>query len=209
MEREEPKRRMTRDDGDDMVSDMLDKVLQASGTTVATMSQRLSSINILLRLWTRGNFQDVIENMDTLMYGAVHDPSQLVLLANVFSSIELKGANFTLQSCVGFMRILDAMLSTSDGLKINAVVCAALKAFTELCVGFGDVIRSAGAAHLSSGGGVDLAKEERLKRCHACHGLVYKMKERLDRIKQVHRADYNLLEALDNLTPMLDRMLLF
>ena len=208
-EREEPKRRMTRDDGDDMVSDMLDKVLQASGTTVATMSQRLSSINILLRLWTRGNFQDVIENMDTLMYGAVHDPSQLVLLANVFSSIELKGANFTLQSCVGFMKILDAMLSTSDGLKINAVVYAALKAFTELCVGFGDVIRSAGAAQLSSGGGVDLAKEERLKRCHACHGLVYKMKERLDRIKQVHRADYNLLEALDNLTPMLDRMLLF
>ena len=208
-DREEANRRMARNDGDDMASCMLDRALQASGSTAATLSQRLSAINILKRLWTKGNLQDIIENMDTLMYGAVHDSSQLVLLANVFSSIELKGANFTLQSCVGFMKILDAMLSTSDGLKINAVVCAALKGFTELCVGFGDVIRSAGAAQLSGGGGVDLAKEERLKRCHACHGLVYKMKERLDRIKQAHRTDYDLMDAIDNLTPLVDKMLLF
>lgn len=157
----------------------------------------------------KGDLQDVIEYMDTLIHGAVQDPSQLVLLADMFSSVELKGNNFTLQACVGFMMILDSMISTNDGMRVGAVVCAVLKGFTELCVGFGELIRSARSMQLSGGSGVDISREERLRRCHTCHGIIFKIKERFERIKQLHRTDYRLLDIMDNLTPVVDNILIF
>lgn len=205
-DREEP-RGSSREQREDDVSSVLDRVIGNSGATSAALSQRLSSMRILKRLWMKGDLQDVVEYMDTLVHGAAHDPSQLVLLADMFSSVELKGINFTLQICVGFMSIIDAMMSTCDGLRISGVVCAALKGFTELCVGFGDLIKSARSIQL--GGAVDLTKEERLRKCHACHGVVFKMKERFERIKQLHRADYRLMDIMDNLTPLVENILIF
>jgi WD40 repeat protein len=205
-DREEP-RGMSREQREDDVSSVLDRVIGNSGSTAAALSQRLSSMRILKRLWMKGDLQEVVEYMDTLVHGAVHDPSQLVLLADMFTAVELKGNNFTLQICVGFMSILDAMVSTSDGLRVSAIVCAALKGFTELCVGFGELIKSARSIQL--GGAVDLTKEERLRKCHACHGVVYKMKERFEKIKQLHRADYRLMDIMDNLTPLVENILIF
>jgi WD40 repeat protein len=200
-------RGVSREQREDDVSSILDRVIGNSAATAAALSQRLSSMKILKRLWMKGDLQEVVEYMDSLVHGAVHDPSQLVLLADMFASVELKGNNFTLQICVGFMSILDAMVSTAGGLRVSAVVCAALKGFTELCVGFGDLIKSARSIQL--GGAVDLTKEERLRKCHACHGVVFKMKERFEKIKQLHRADYRLMDIMDNLTPLVENILIF
>lgn len=201
-------RGLSREQREGEVSAILDRVFRSSGPTAAITSQRLAALKIVKRLWVKGDLQDVIEYMGTVVQSAVHDPSQLVLLADVFSSIELKGTNFTLQSCVGFMSILDSMLSSSDGLRVSAVVCAALKGFTELCQGFGELIRSSRAMQLAGGGGVDLSREERLRKCHACHGVVFKMLDRFDRIRQMHRTDYKMMDIVDTLSPLLENILI-
>lgn len=207
-ERNTQGRGLSREQREGEVSAVIDRVLRSSSSTAAITSQRLAALKIMKRLWVKGDLQDVIEYMGTVVQSAVHDPSQLVLLADVFSSVELKGANFTLQSCVGFMAILDSMLSSSDGLRVSAVVCAALKGFTELCVGFGELIRSSRAMQLAGGGGVDLSREERLRKCHACHGVVFKMLDRFDRIRQMHRTDYKLMDIVDTLSPLLENILI-
>ena len=183
---------------------LIDRMIRSSGSEAAGMSQRLSSIRILKRLWVKGDLEDVIEHMESLTQGAVHDPSQLVLLSDLLSSVELKGSNVTLQSCLGFMSILDIMSSNSERLKMSVVVCAVLKSFSDLLGGFGELIRSSKAMQMMGGGGVDLNREERLRKCNLCYNIIVKLKGKFDRIRQVHRIDYNLLDMLDRLVPLVD-----
>jgi katanin p80 WD40 repeat-containing subunit B1 len=173
------------------------------------MSQRLTSIRILKRLWVKGDLQDVIEYIETISKGTVHDPSQLILLADLFLSVELKGSNFTLDFCVGFMVVLESMISINERLSVNVVVSAALKGFTELCDGFGELIRSSRAMKMSGGGGVDLSREERLRKCNVCHAVVDRLKGKLDRIRQIHRTDTKLLRIIDRLTPLIELIVPF
>ena len=192
---------------DDEADAMLDKILRTCGSEAASMSLRLSSVRIMRRLWIKGDLEDVLEHLESLSQGAVHDPSQLVLVADLFSFIELKGSNFTLQSCLRFMTLLDAMISTNERLNMGVVVCAVLKGYLELCGGFGEIIRSSNAMQMAGGGGVDLNREERLRKCHACHTLLHKLNIKFGRMRSIHRTDYKLLDFLDRLVPLVERIL--
>ena len=152
----------------------------------------------------------MIEHMESLTHGAVHDTSQLVLLSDLLSSVELKGGQFNLQSCVGFMSLLDVMISDGERLNMSSVVCAVLKSFNELLGGFGDLIRSSKAMQMAGGGaGVDLNREERLRRCNLCYDIIVRLKNKFDRIRQIHRTNYKLIDYLDRVVPLVDGVMLY
>ena len=194
--------------GESEADSLIDKMIRSSGSEAAAMSQRLSSLKILKRLWVRGDLNDVIEHMESLTHGAVHDTSQLVLLSDLLLSVELKGGQFSLQSCVGFMALLDVMISDGERLKMPSVVCAVLKSLHELLGGFGDLIRSSKAMQMAGGGaGVDLNREERLRKCNLCYNIIVKLKGKLDRIRQIHRTNYKLIDYLDRVIPLMDAVI--
>ena len=65
-----------------------------------------------------GDLIDVIDYIQTLSHGAAHDSTQLILLADFFSTIELRGGvnilSLTLDACVGFMVALDTILIANE-----------------------------------------------------------------------------------------------
>ena len=60
----------------------------------------------------------MIDYIQTLSHGAAHDSTQLILLADFFSTIELRGGvnilSLTLDACVGFMVALDTILIANE-----------------------------------------------------------------------------------------------
>jgi hypothetical protein len=205
------------------VDALLDRMLSTSGALAVGLSQRLTSLRLLKKLWAKGDLLDVIDYVQTLSRGAAHDSAHLILLADFFSSVQLRSAGpaLTLDACVGFMTCLDAIVTanergttglasagTTNSPVSGHVVAAVVKTFTDLCEGFGELIRSTRALSV---GGVDLSREERLRKCNACHAVLERLKGRLDGLRQQaqRRGDARLLDGIDRLWPLVEAVVPF
>lgn len=206
------------------VDTVLDRMISSSGAVAVGLSQRLTSLRLLKKLWVKGDLLDVIDYVQTLSRGAAHDSAHLTPLADFFSSVQLRsaGPGLTLDACVGFMTALDAIVTANErgtaGLVSSAntancpgsayIVGAVVKSFTELCEGFGELIRSTRAVSV---GGVDFSREERLRKCNACHAVLERLKGRLDGLRQQaqRRRDVGLLEGIDRLRPLVEAVVPF
>ena len=217
----------TSDDGDG-VEALLDRLLGSSGAVAVGLSQRLTSLRLLKKLWAKGDLTDVIDFVQTVSRGAAHDSTQLILLADFFSSVELRGAGaaFTLDACVGFMVALDGIVTANErgasGLMTASagasaagahVLNACCKAFAELCEGFGELIRATRALSVGHRGSlspvrpaIDLSREERVRKCNACHAVLERLKGRLDGMRQhaQRRGDLRLIQRIDHLKTHVD-----
>jgi hypothetical protein len=214
--------------GDDVADALLDRLVGSSGAVAVGLSQRLTSLRLLKKLWAKGDLTDVIDFVQTVSRGAAHDSTQLVLLADFFSSVELRGAGaaFTLDACVGFMVALDGIVTANErgasGLMTASacasaagahVLSACCKAFTELCEGFGELIRATRALSVGHRGNlsparpaIDLSREERVRKCNACHAVLERLKGRLPELRQhaQRRGDPRLIQRIDHLTTQVD-----
>ena len=60
---------------------------------------------------------------------------------------------------------------------------AAIDSTSMLCEAFGDLITQTRAVRII---GVDLSREERLKKCNRCYESLYRIRKRLDAVKRRH-----------------------
>ena len=73
-----------------------------------------------------------------------------------------------------------------------------------------DLIKSPKAMQMAGGGaGVDLNREERLRRCNLCYDIIVRLKNKFDRIRQIHRTNYKLIDYLDRVVPLVDGVMLY
>jgi hypothetical protein len=66
-------------------------MLTKSMPLCSTLSQRLSSVRILKQLWLRGEILETIDHLTIHSDSLAHNPHHLVLLADFFEAVELKG----------------------------------------------------------------------------------------------------------------------
>jgi len=185
---------------------MLADALRGSRDFASLLSQRLVAVRTLRKMWARGDLEDVIDYLCTIEESAKHDSLQLVVLADFFSSIELRGNGLCLDSCVRLLPLLDAILATSTHSRAlhgsgtiapasEHITQAVVRALLQLIRPFGELIRGtcaaaqrAGAAHA----GVDLQRDERLSKCKTCHQAIVHVRQRLSNMALQHRNNRGL-----------------
>ena len=133
--------------------------------------------------------------MQTIQESSKHDPLQLVVLADFFSKVELRGNGLSLDSCVRLLPLLDTVLSTNEHSRnlsgsgtlkpaSDHIAGAVIRALLFLCRGFGEVISSTReGANLNKNAFVDIKGEERLKKCNVCHANLMRVRNRIDMMK--------------------------
>jgi hypothetical protein len=156
-----------------------------------------------------------------------------MLLADFFKAVQLRGNGVNLDFCMGILPVLEDMMSptttttsstpsvvmggffspvaasnnrTSGG-PSEYVVESVLKSLIALCEGFGELIYSTRALG-SNHGGVDLSREDRLKKCNACYTVLERLKLKIRPLRLQYRRSTNLvlLELLDKIEPLLDNV---
>eukprot|EP01032_Pedospumella_encystans_P017263 gene17263-19682_t len=124
------------------VGDLLDHLATDSGPVKSALVQRLQSLKMLRMLWERGEVRDAIAHLTALSDGMPHAVSNLSTLADFFEAIDLQGNGLSLDSCLGLLPVLEAMVSASDGWKSEHVMYAIFKSMVSLAEVFGELIRS-------------------------------------------------------------------
>lgn len=87
----------------------------SSGETVTRLSNRLTNLKILRKLWDKGDLNSAVEHLSTLYDSAKHDSSVLVTIADFFTAIELRGNGLSLDLCAKIMPFLEQLLTTPEG----------------------------------------------------------------------------------------------
>ncbi len=185
-------------------SALLLDAMRGSKDFAALLSQRLIAIRTLRKMWQRGDLEDVIDYLCTLEEAAKHDSMQLVVLADFFHSVELRGNGLCLDSCVRLLPLLDAVLATSTHSRTlhgsgtiapasEHILRAVLKALLCLLGSFGELIRSTcAAANPAAHAGVDLQRDARLSKCKTCSQAVVHLRQRLANMTLQFRANRQL-----------------
>jgi hypothetical protein len=181
--------------------DRLNEIVQSSSIFTTACSQRLAGLRVLRRLWGKGDVGDVIEHLGVIIESASLDKTQLFLLADFLNSIEIKQADINLDGCARMLELLDTMTNGLDGAGSARVVSGVLKSMISLLDAFAELIRSTRAA-ISIG--VDLSKEERIKKCNICYQVVHRMKMRMDQLRHQHRKDKKIQALIVKATPLID-----
>ena len=114
------------------------------------------------------------------------DPSSgeehsLVVLADFLSAVELKGNGLNLDACVQLLPMFESMIN--ECMHLENVMKAAITSTSMLCEAFGDLITQTRAVNIM---GVDLSREERLKKCNRCYESLYRIRKRLEVVKRRH-----------------------
>ncbi len=183
----------------------LERLLTCSSLSVV-FSQRLTSIKVLKRMWERGDITGVIDHLTTFAEGSKHDRQQLIVLSDFFNAVTWKGSFMTLDICTQLMSILERMmsglnLSTSEPsdsssspssssapavnvINVEYITSAVLKSMCVLCDGYGDLIKtnSKGAGLVAAG--VDLSREERMRKCQSCYESMKLIAGRLGSVRR-------------------------
>jgi len=191
-----------RDDGSSAAA-LLADALRGSRDFTSLLSQRLVAVRTLRKMWARGDLEDVIDYLCTVEESAKHDSLQLVILADFFSSIELRGNGLCLDSCVRLLPLLDAILATSTHSRAlhgsgtiapasEHITQAVVLALLQLIRPFGELIRGTCAAAQRAGAvhaGVNLQQDERLSKCKICHQAIVHVRQRLSNLALQHRSN--------------------
>jgi hypothetical protein len=187
-------------------SDKMRKIIADSDIYVAALTQRLAGLRLLHRLWEKNEMDAILDHMSVLQEGAALDSSQLLVLSDFLSAVDLKDVGLTLHACLQYLRLLDTMIAgfDSSGWKSSAIVSSVLKTLITLLEGFGNLIKQ--TRSVISIGGVDLSAEERLQKCNACYQILYRIRGRMDQLRHQHRKDSAILTMISTLQPLLDHV---
>ena len=179
---------------------LLDKLISSSGAFSSIMSQRIATTRMLRKLWEKGELADAIDHLCTLHEGVIQsqDAQGLVLLADFFNAVELRGNGLCLDSCVRILPLLDGLISSNEGWASAHVVHSVLRSVISLCQAFGELIRDTRASMVAGASGVDLSREERLGKCNLCHSILYRLWGRLDAMRNQHRRYGPVIELIEH-----------
>lgn len=191
-------------DNSDLCSSALDRLINASSLSSGSVSQRLTNVKLLGRLWDRKNIDDVIDHLSTMHEGSRSDAAQLVVLGDFLSAVEFKGMALTLDSCMRLLALLERVFAGAEGWSLESVVVAVLKTLKSLLDAFGELIRQTRSIMIV---GVDLSREERLRKCNACHTSLLRLRDQIDQLKHYHRKSVRVIEKVMGLQPLLERAL--
>mmetsp|Transcript_13082 Transcript_13082/g.19727 ORF Transcript_13082/g.19727 Transcript_13082/m.19727 type:complete len:819 (-) Transcript_13082:122-2578(-) len=186
----------------DRMHDTVEKLTSQSDLAVSVLSQRLTNIRLLRQYWERGDMTFIIEHMKTIQSTGSHDTSQLVVLSDFLTMVDLKNSVVTLDVCGQLLPVLDTALDSGNG----ALVSAALRGVVSLCESFGELVRQTRMA-AATGGGVDISREERLRKCNVSHATFSKIRNKLDSLRHHHRRNIALRGIVDRVQPLLADMM--
>ena len=167
-------------------------VLVAGTRLLPQLTQRIGLVRILRKFWERGEVADIVAQLVTMREGARHDRVQMLALGDFFGVTSLNSLTLTLDVCVDLLPILEEMVS--DGTEY--VVFAAFKGIVTLLEAFGDLIRQTRST--ISVGGVDISREERLKKCSSCHDVLIRIKSSLPVLRNKIRLNKPLVALMDS-----------
>ena len=174
------------------------EVLSAGTRVLPQLTQRIGLVRILRKFWERGEVTDIIAQLVTMHEGARHDRVQMLALGDFFGATELNSLTLTLDVCVALLPILERMASDSG----EFVVSAAFKGIVTLLSAFADLIRQTRAT--ISVGGVDLSREERLRKCTACHEILVRIKSSLPVLRNKFRQNKELVALMESVKQMVN-----
>ncbi len=185
-----------------------------SGETVTRLTNRLTNLKILRKLWDKGDLNSAVEHLSTLYDSAKHDTSLLITVADFFTAIELRGNGLSLDLCAKIMPFLEQLLTTPEGWASEYITSAVVKSFNSLLRAFGDLIVQTISTYnnVVTGNnnrhqlGVDISREQRIERCSICYEILSRLEKRLDSMKLTHRKNLQILEEIDKLQILLNKI---
>jgi WD40 repeat protein len=160
---------------------LIDKLLDSHHTTASQLRQRLSILQELRHNWIMGNEIDTIKQLKII--GELKNNYDIFILTDFFSALSFEHQKLNLDSCVTILPIIENMLNTASSHKTSSeyIVIVVYKALIELASLFGELIRSTRSI-ISIGGisGVDISREERLRKCNICYDAFKRAKQRVE-----------------------------
>ena len=162
-------------------AEVLDNLVNQSAEVMSTLSQRLTNLRLLNQYWERGDMSIIIDHMKTIQLSGKLDPNGCVVLADFFSSVDLKASNvISLEVCGKLLPVLDGMLD----IDLEEVSMASLIAVISLAESYGPLIADTRGVVVRQ---VDISREERLEKCNSCHKAFSIILDKCDSLKQQHR----------------------
>lgn len=156
-------------------------------------------------MWEKGDLEAVLDYLCTVQESAKHDSLQLVVLADFFGSVKLRGNGLCLDSCTRLLPLLDAILATSTHSRTlhgsgtlapasEHITQAVVKALLTLTSTFGERIRGTCVAAKQAGpyGNVDVNRDERLGKCKVCYQSITHVRQRLSNMTLQHKGNAGL-----------------
>jgi hypothetical protein len=135
----------------------------------------------LLRVqWEKGDAIEVISNLLVIFDESFEEGGSersLVTLSDFLASVDLKGGGLNLDACTKLLPLFENMLN--ECMHLPHIVFAAVNSVLMLCEAFGELIRQTRSIVVT---GVDLSREERLKKCNACHTSLFRIRKRLETV---------------------------
>jgi katanin p80 WD40 repeat-containing subunit B1 len=183
--------------------DMFERVINQEGRTFITlMNQRLSALTVLRKYWEKGDMDELVSHLLNMQLVAQQDPKLFFAAGDFFSSIELRGHGMSLDICTKILPILEGMVNTS----LEHLVLSSLKAVGTICEVFGELIRQTRSVLVA--GGVDISREDRLRKCNLCHVVLARIKARADGLKMAYKKSRNAkaFDAVDKAVTILDNV---
>ena len=179
--------------------EVLEKLVSQSGEVMSTLSQRLTNLRLLNQYWERGDMQIIIEHLKTILLTSQHDPYGCVVLADFFSSVDLKASQIiSLEVCGKLLPLLDEMLGM--GSVAEEVAMAGLVAVISLAESYGPLITDTRGV---VGRHVDISREERIEKCNVCHRTFSVILDKCDKLKQKHRSNALFRSVIDKAQSLL------
>jgi len=190
------------------VEELLRAASSTSNKFTSSLTQRLASMRILKKFWTQGDYNEAITQLQTLVDCSISDIGQLVTASDFLASLELVGGiiqKLSLDGCTLLAPILERLCSEGpDGVCISGI-----RAVISLCEVYGDLIRSTRSV-LTTGVrpvGVDISRDERLRKCNVCHHALERVFMRIDSLRHFFRQSPSVLQQIDRLYSCLAKIM--
>ena len=181
------------------VEEVLDRLVDQSSEVMSSLSQRLTNLRLLNQYWERGDMSIIIDHLRTILMTSNHDPSGCVVLADFFSSVDLKASHIvSLDVCGRLLPVLDSMLALGQ----EEISLAALRGVISLAESYGPLIADTRGVVVRH---VDISREERIEKCNVSHRAFAVILDKCDGMKQKqqHRKNVAFRTALDRAQSLL------
>jgi hypothetical protein len=182
---------------------IIEKLLDSHHTTASQLRQRLSILQELRHNWIMGNEIDTIKHLKII--GELKNSYDIFILTDFFSALSFEHQKLNLDSCVTILPIIENMLNTASSHKTSSdyIVIVVYKALIELASVFGELIRSTRSI-ISIGGisGVDISREERLRKCNVCYDTFKRAKQRVEVYSHQFKQNTEIKDLLHDYTKL-------
>jgi hypothetical protein len=159
--------------------------LNHSGAQIAVeLSERLATLRALRSQWVQGDSIQVISRLLVIFDESLENggnENDLVALSDFLSAADLKTDGLNLDACTKLLPLFESMLN--ECMHLPHVIKATVDSTAMLCNAFGDLIRQTRAAVVV---GVDLSREERLRKCNSCHASLFRIRKRLEAVMRAY-----------------------